>query len=173
MTGAANPFGKVLIYIDGSESSILAAKFAIALSASHHSLLKAIYVVNENLLTELLKARIFVQMEKMDYERDLEEGGKRYLNYVVKLGEKKGVKVETLLRKGVVHDIVGKEIENYGCDLLVQGELGEVLSLRDAHYEEGERILRKASCPVLIVRDKQKVEKMYDSIEEGGGHPGG
>jgi nucleotide-binding universal stress UspA family protein len=173
MTVTANPFAKILIYIDGSESSILAAKFAIALSAKHHSLLKAIYVVNDNLLTELLKARIFVQMEKMDYERDLEEDGKRYLNYVVKLGEKKGVKVETLLRKGIVHDIVGEEIAHCGCDLLIQGELGEVLSLRDAHYEEGERILRRATCPVLVVRDKQKVEKLYDSIEDGGGRPGG
>ncbi|MCX5754176.1 MAG: universal stress protein [Candidatus Krumholzibacteria bacterium] len=173
MTATANPFGKILIYLNGSESSILAAKFAIALSARHRSLLKAIYVVNDNLLTELLKARIFVQVEKMDYERDLEEDGKRYLNYVVKLGEKKGVKVETLLRKGIVHDVVGQEIEHCGCDLLIQGELGEVLSLRDAHYEEGERILRRATCPVLVVRDKQKVEKLYDSIEDGGGRQGG
>ena len=29
MTGTANPFGKILLYIDGSESSITAALFAI------------------------------------------------------------------------------------------------------------------------------------------------
>jgi len=164
MTGRANPFGKILLYIDGSESSITAALFAIALSKGHGSLLRVVYVVNDNLLTELLGAKVFVQMEKMDYERDFEEDGKRKLNYIVKLAEKKGVKAETILRKGIVHEEVAREVTACDCDLLIQGELGEVLSLRDSFYEEGERILRKVSCPVLIVRDKRKVDKLYESI---------
>jgi nucleotide-binding universal stress UspA family protein len=164
MTGTANPFGKILLYIDGSESSITAALFAIALSKAHGGVLRVIYVVNDNLLSELLSAKVFVQMEKMDYERDLEDDGKRKLNYVVKLAEKKGVKIETILRKGIVHEEVAREVTASDCDLLIQGELGEVLSLRDSFYEEGERILRKASCPVLIVRNKQKVDRLYESI---------
>ena len=121
--------------------------------------------MNDNLLTELLSAKIFVQMEKMDYERDLEEDGKRKLNYIVKLAERKGVKVETILRKGVVHEEVAREVAEYDCDLLIQGELGEVLSLRDSFYEEGERILRKVSCPVSSCGTSEKVEKLYESIE--------
>ena len=164
MTSTANPFGKILLYIDGSESSITAALFAIAVSKGHGSLLRVIYVVNDNLLTELLGAKVFVQMEKMDYERDLEEDGKRKLNYVVKLAEKKGVTIETVLRKGIVHEEVAREVIASDCDLLIQGELGEVLSLRDSFYEEGVRILRKVSCPVLVVRNKHKVDKLYESI---------
>ena len=164
MTSDLRPFGKLLLYVDGSESSITAAQFAIVLAKRHGSSLRAIYVVNENLLTELLGAKVFVQVEKMNYERDLEEDGKRYLNYVAKLAGKKGVKVETVLRKGIVHDEVAREIASFDCDILIQGELGEVLSLRDSHYEEGERILRKASCPVLVVRGRQKVDKMYESL---------
>jgi len=164
MTHPARPFEKILLYIDGSESAIAAAKLAIAIAKRYECALRAIYVVNENLLTELLSVKILVQVEKMDYERSLEEDGKRYLNYVVKLGEKKGVKVDTVLRKGIVHDIVAQEVTSSGCDLLVQGELGEVLSLRDALYEEGERILRKAACPVLVVRGAQKVERLYEEL---------
>lgn len=159
-----NPLHKILIYIDGSESSILAAQFAITLGKQYGSELRTIYVVNENLLNELLKAKVFVQMEKMDYERDLEEDGKRYINYVVKLADRKGVKVETVLRKGVVHEEVIREVEDYGCDLLVQGELGEVLSLRDSFYEEGERILRKVKCPVMVVRGRDRIEKLFDEM---------
>lgn len=160
----SNPIGKILLYIDGSESSITAAQMAIAMSKAYGSSLRVIYVVNENLLSELLKARVFVQMEKMDYERDLEEDGKRYLNYVVKLADRKGVRAETVLRKGVVHEEVAREVEEHGADLLVQGELGEVLSLRDSFYEEGERILRKVSCPVMVVRGEDKIERLYDEI---------
>jgi nucleotide-binding universal stress UspA family protein len=164
MTKEVKPFGRTLLYVDGSESSITAAQYAIVLSKKFGLILKAIYVVNDTLLTELLGAKVFVKMEKMDYERDLEEDGKRYLNYVVKLGQRKGVKVETILRKGIVHEEIAREVENCDCDLLIQGELGEVLSLRDSFYEEGERILRKVSCPVLVVRNKKKVDKLYESI---------
>jgi nucleotide-binding universal stress UspA family protein len=164
MTGTANPFGKILLYIDGSESSITAALYAIALAKTNDSLLRVMFVVNETLLSELLGAKVFVQMEKMDYERDLEEDGKRKLNYVVKLAEKKGLAIETILRKGIVYEEVSREVTESDTDLLVQGELGEVLSLRDSFYEEGERILRKVSCPVLVVRNKRKVDSLYESI---------
>jgi len=160
----SNPLGNILLYIDGSESSITAAQFAISMARTFGSTLRVMYVVNENLLTELLKAKVFVQMEKMDYERDLEEDGKRYLNYVVKLGDRKGIKVETVLRKGVVHEEVAHEAEESGADLLVQGELGEVLSLRDSFYEEGERILRKVKCPVMVVRGRDRIERLFDEI---------
>lgn len=159
-----NPLNKILLYIDGSESSILAAQMAIVLCKKYGSQLRVIYVVNEKLLSELLKAKVFVQMEKMDYERDLEEDGKRYLNYIVKLADRKGVAIETVLKKGVVHEEVSREVEDHGSDLLVQGELGEVLSLRDSFYEEGERILRKVICPVMVVRNRKRVERLYDDL---------
>lgn len=159
-----NPINCILLYIDGSETSITAAQYAIALSKTYSSRLKVIYVVNENLLNELLKAKVFVQMEKMDYERDLEEDGKRYLNYVEKLAGRKGVKIEAVLRKGVVHEEVAREVEEAGCDLLIQGEFGEVLSLRDSFYEEGERILRKVKCPVMVVRGRERVEKIFEDL---------
>ncbi len=159
-----NPLKNILLYIDGSEPSITAAQMAIIMAKAFGCALRVIYVVNEDLLSELLKARVFIQMEKMDYERDLEEDGKRYLNYVVKLADRKGLKVETVLRKGVVHEEVSREVDESGCDLLVQGELGEVLSLRDSFYEEGERILRKVKCPTMVVRGRDRVERLFDSL---------
>jgi nucleotide-binding universal stress UspA family protein len=160
----SNPLGKILLYVDGSESSITAAQMAISMAKVYGSILRVIYVVNENLLSELLKAKVFVQMEKMDYERDLEEDGKRYLNYIEKLAERKSLQVEIVLRKGVVHEEVAREAEDCMADLLVQGELGEVLSLRDSFYEEGERILRKVKCPVMVVRGRDRIERMFDDL---------
>ncbi|OQX86195.1 MAG: hypothetical protein B6D63_00495 [Candidatus Latescibacteria bacterium 4484_7] len=159
-----NPFERLIVYIDGSESSIRAAKLAIAMANAFGSRLRVLYVVNENLLNELLKARVFVQVEKMDYERDLEEDGKRYLGYVEKLAESKGVDVETSLRKGIVHEEVSCEVDEWQCDLLIQGELGEVLSLRDSFYEEGERILRKVKCPVMVVKGQGKINKLFEEL---------
>ncbi len=159
-----NPLRRILLYIDGSEASMDAARLAIAIAKSYQAELRAIYVVNVNLLNELLKAKVFIQMEKMDYERDLEEDGKRYLNYVKKIADSKGVEVETLLRKGVVHEEVIKEVKENGADLVIQGELGEIQSLKDSFYEEGERIVRKVPCPVMVARDREKIERIFDAL---------
>jgi nucleotide-binding universal stress UspA family protein len=161
MTREVRHFGKILLYMHGSESSIIAAKLAIALAKRYDCLLTAIYVVNDSLLTELLGAKILVPAEKTDFELALEEDGRHYLNYVVKLAEPKRLAVETKLTKGVVHTTVAEEVKRGNYDLLIQGEIGEVLSLRDAFYEEGGRILREVSCPVLVARGKEKVEKFY------------
>ena len=160
----SNPLATIMLYIDGSESSITAAQLAISMAKEYGSALRVMYVVNENLLNELLKARVFVQMEKMDYERDLEEDGKRYLNYIVKLADRKGLQIKTILGKGVVHEEVAREVDDCSADLLIQGELGEVLSLRDSFYEEGERILRKVKCPVMVVRGRDRIERMFDDL---------
>jgi nucleotide-binding universal stress UspA family protein len=159
-----NPLQNILLYVDGSESSVLAARMAITMAKVYGSKLRVMYIVNESLLNELLKARIFVQVEKMDYERDIEDDGKRYLNYVKKLAEGKGVQLDTVLRKGVVYEEVLREAKEYGADLVIQGELGEVQSLKDSFYEEGERILRKVSCPVMVVRGKEKIESIFEAL---------
>ncbi|HMA75949.1 MAG TPA: universal stress protein [Candidatus Krumholzibacteriaceae bacterium] len=161
---SANPLGNILLYIDGSESSVLAARMAITMAKVYGSNLRVIYVVNENLLNELLKAKVFVEVEKMDYERDIEDDGKRYLNYVKKLAEGKGVDLDTVLRKGVVYEEVSKEVREYEADIVIQGELGEVQSLKDSFYEEGERILRRVSCPVMVVRGEDKIEAIFGNL---------
>jgi len=161
---SVNPLQNILLYVDGSESSVLATRMAITMAKVYGSKLRAVYVVNENLLNELLKAKIFVKVEKMDYERDIEDDGKRYLDYVKKLAESKGVQLETILRKGVVYEEVLREVEEYGADLVIQGELGEVQSLKDSFYEEGERILRKVSCPVMVVRGEEKIENIFEAL---------
>ena len=66
--------------------------------------------------------------------------------------------------KGVVHEEVAREVDDCSADLLIQGELGEVLSLRDSFYEEGERILRKVKCPVMVVRGRDRIERMFDDL---------
>ena len=63
-----SPVKKILLFVDGSEECITAAQYGIALARASGAELKAIYVVNVSVLKELVKARIFVQIEEMDYE---------------------------------------------------------------------------------------------------------
>jgi nucleotide-binding universal stress UspA family protein len=157
--------GRILVSIGGNERSLLAAQYAVALARLLGAELVAVYVVDTKILAGLLKARIFVRMEEMDYARDLEEDGRRYLNHVRDLAEAKGVTVSTVLEKGEVHTIVTAKARETGADLLVMGELDTPASRRDYYFDEGERIFREAQCPVLVVKGDERIRALYDNLD--------
>ncbi len=159
------PVKKIMIFVDGSEGCVTAAQYSIALSKKTGADVMALYVVNVHLLEELVKARIFVKIEEMDYEQDLEQDGKRYLNYIAELGKVKGVEIRTELVKGVVSKTVVDKVQELGVDLLVMGELEPVLSRTDTFHDEAELIFRKAKCSVLIVKNADYVERLYNALE--------
>jgi nucleotide-binding universal stress UspA family protein len=155
---------KIMVFIEGNEASLLAAQYAVSLAKIGGGKIIAVYVVDVKTLNDLLRTRIFVRMEETDYERDLEEDGKRYLDQVQGLAEAKGVAVTTLLEKGDVHSIVVRKVKELGADILVMGELETPRSRRDCYYSEGERIFREARCPVLVVKGDEEVSALYDSM---------
>jgi nucleotide-binding universal stress UspA family protein len=154
-----------MVYIDGTEQSVTAAQYAICLASSSGAELVACYVVNTRAMEDLLKARIFLQDEQVEYEHDMEADSERYLNYVNDLAVKKGVSITKKQSRGSVHkeivDIVNKE----QIDLLIVGELSRIRSRRDEFYDETERAIRMVNCSVLIVKDQDKVWEMYESLE--------
>ena len=156
---------KILLYVDGSEECVAAAQYGIALAKSGGAELTALYVVNVSLLKELTKARIFVKIEEMDYEHDLEQDGKRYLNYISELARVKGVELKTELIKGVVNKEVVEKADTWGADLLVMGELNPVLSRTDTFHDEAELIFRKVKCSVLVVKNPDHAERIYNAID--------
>lgn len=157
------PFEKIVLYVDASDAALDAARYAIALAKSYGAQLHAIYVVNEKMLGELLSAKVFVEEEEVDLERDLEEDGRRYLSAVERLAGDKDVAITSELLKGVVHREVVDRATQMGATLIIIGEIEERMSRRDSFFDEGEMILRLARCPVLTVRGDQLVRTLYDS----------
>lgn len=100
----------------------------------------------------------------MDYQQDLEQDGKRYLHYITEMAKAKDVKLDTELIKGVVNKEVVQKVDLWGADLLIMGELGEMQSRTDTFHNESELILRKAKCSVLMVKNPDEIEKMFESL---------
>lgn len=159
------PVRKILLFVDGSEECITAAQYAVVLARKLGAELAALYVVNISVLNELFKARIFIKMEQMDYENDLEQDGRRYLNYISELGRAKGISIETYMEKGVVNEVAVEKARTIGADLLVMGELEPIKSRSDTFHDESELIFRKAGCSVLVVKDADYVEQLYQAME--------
>lgn len=147
------PIKNILIYVDGTEASISAAMYAVALSKSTGASLTALYVINTRALNDLVKARIFLKEEESEYHQDLELDAKRYLNHVKKLAEEKAVMIKTKSLSGTIHREIKKEIKENDYDLLVLGGVSSIRSRRDEFFNETDRAMRSVSCPVLIVKD--------------------
>ena len=159
-----NPIRKILVYIDGTEQSIAAAQYALCLHRSTGAHLTFFYVINTKALDELLKARIFLKEEQVEYERDLEEDAQRYLNHVKELARSKGISVEARSAMGNPNQEIVKLIRNEDFDLLVIGELSRIRSRRDEFFDESERAMRAVPCSVLIVKDEDRVWELFESL---------
>lgn len=161
----SNPIKKIMVYIDGTEQSVTAAQYAICLASFSGAELIACYVINTRAIEDLLKARIFLQDEQLEYEHDMEADSQRYLNYVNELAAKKGVSIITKQSRGSVHKEIVDTVNQENIDLLVVGELSRIRSRRDEFYDETERAIRMVNCSVLIVKDEDRVWGIYESLE--------
>ena len=83
-------FGKTLVYVETNERGLEAARYAIAFAKRSGGELHAVAVINERILEELTRARVFLKEEGIDLKRDLEEDGRRYLALMERLAGKKG-----------------------------------------------------------------------------------
>jgi nucleotide-binding universal stress UspA family protein len=158
----SSPIRKILVFIDGTESSITAAQYAICLARHLRADLTAFYVINTRAMEDLLKARIFLR--EMEYTRDLEADAKRYLNHVRELARSKGLAIETKSAQGSVHQEILKQIKEDDIDLLIIGELSRIRSRRDEFYNDTERAMRSSNCSVLIVKDEERVWQQFDQL---------
>ena len=156
-------FQTIVVAVSGSDHSLNAARYGIALAKSTKARLIAVYVVDTATLKELLLSRIFVEDESADYQKSLEHSGERYLAYVADLGQKKGVTVETILKHGAVStEIIGVADENKASVILLGAFEGQT-SLRDVLGRQHREILRNARCSVLVVKEPD-IEGIYKSI---------
>ncbi len=156
---------RILVYIDGTETSISTAEYAIVLAKLHAAPLYAAYVVDTKVLDDLMRVRIFIKEEAADYEYDLEEDGKRYLNHVRQLGRAKGIEVTPILLKGEPAREVVKQLDEHKIDLLVLNEIEEFTSRRESFLDAKEQMLRRAKCQILVVKDEERATALYEALE--------
>ncbi len=154
----------ILVYIDGSEESIIAAEYGIILAKSVGARLSALYVVNTRAVSDLVKSHIFLDIEKDEYTRDMEKDADRYLHLVEKLATSKGVQVELHKDSGSVHGSIRSFIKEHDIDLLLLGELSNMRSRRDELYDAADRALRSAPCSVMVVKNPVRVESIFEEL---------
>ncbi len=158
-------FRKVIVAINGSQSSMHAAMYGIMMARSYNLKLKAVYVVDTATIKYLSLNKFLIDEEKFSYEDQLTKDGQNYLKYVERLAQTKGVKIETELLSGGVFSEIVRAADQYEADLLLLGgndpEPGK--AARNNVSDSDKNILMSSHVPVLFVKSPE-IERLFKNV---------
>ncbi len=148
------PLSRLLVVVNGSESSIAGARYALELAKAYGCEMTMVYVVDTATIKQLALSRIFVPDEGAEYESSLERSGQRILAYMLELAQTQKVQVEVVLRKGAVPAEVIALAEELEAGAILIGGADRKSQVRDSLADVYLEIVRNAPCPVLIVKGR-------------------
>jgi nucleotide-binding universal stress UspA family protein len=150
--GKSSLVNHILVLVDGTESSFHAADRAIDLARSLGARLTALAVIDRDTLHHLLSAKILVDVELSEFEKELESSAKRHLDVVRQKAQEHHLAVDEVLATGNVGEIVPKEVHARGVDLICMGGFHSTRVSRDLLARQRQQVIDRAACAVLIVK---------------------
>jgi nucleotide-binding universal stress UspA family protein len=138
---------KILVPTDGSDYSLRAAEYGVSIVKMLGAQIMVVYVLDEVALEQ-----ISGPTEREEVERELKNDGQRYINYILGLAEKEGVKAASILAKGRPFEQIVHIAKGLNMDLIVMGTYGLRGAERILMGSVAERVIEYAPCPVLVVK---------------------
>jgi nucleotide-binding universal stress UspA family protein len=146
-------FSKILVPVDGSETSNRGLAEAIKMTTTLGSRLYLVHIVNEFIPDYSFGAAQYVTA-LIDSTR---EQGKAVLADAVAEAKKYGVQAQVELLErigGRAADLIVRHAQQIGAELIVMGTHGRRGFRRLALGSDAEQVVRLAGIPVLLVRDE-------------------
>lgn len=150
---------KILVPVDGSETSLQAAETAIGIAKQNQAKVTLLSVVVQHTANTLFAGvvpRAQAVLETQDALKKLMESDRKgYTKILDKLAQKfeeNQVPVEKVIREGIASEEILAQSEEGKYDLIVIGNRG--LSKTEKFFlgSVSERIVRRAKCSVLVVK---------------------
>jgi nucleotide-binding universal stress UspA family protein len=151
-------YGKILVPVDGSETSTRGLNEAIKIAKAQGSQLRLVHIVNEYILDITYSAGVFPQ----NLIDSLVKTGRSVLEAGESAAKKEGVKVHTVLLEsigGVAADLILAQAKTWQPDLIVMGTHGRRGLARLALGSDAEQVVRAAAVPVMLVRSSSQGKK--------------
>jgi len=144
-------YSRILVPVDGSETSSRGLVEAIALASDQKATLHLVHVINDfPMLVELSSTASFesaVARTRAFGDQVLAEAGE--------LAAAAQVRAERVLREvveGRAADVIVREAQDAACDLIVMGTHGRRGLSRLAMGSDADLVVRQSPVPVLMVR---------------------
>ena len=145
-------YNRILVAVDGSETSSLALREAIELAKDQHASLRIIYIVDLTLIYTDLGAPFAVE-----YQRALQAAGEKVITACSAVVRGSGIEfdaaaipINTIGQH--IYDAIEDEAKRWQADLIVIGTHGRRGMRRFFLGSVAEGVARVASKPVLLIR---------------------
>jgi nucleotide-binding universal stress UspA family protein len=151
-------YTKILVAVDGSETSLLGLQHAIALAKDQKAALCVLHVVHDYWAADGLHGLV----RSGELLKELRERGESILHEAVSLARKQGVEAETETIETVVGSpgaAIVEYAEQWPADLIVIGTHGRRGIRRLLMGSDAEYVVRTTPVPVLLVRGTKAAPK--------------
>lgn len=142
-------FHHILVPTDSSQSSMMAGRLAVQLTALHKARITFVYVVDDAVVEKLAGASGRVAKP---VRSELELSGQRSLDYLSRLASEVDLTSNQAIRHGVPYREITNLAREQGVDLIVIGQVGSRGPRRILIGSVTERVIEHAPCPVLVVK---------------------
>jgi len=146
-------YGKILVPVDGSETSKRGLTEACRLAKEQGAELRCLFVIDEHYLI----ANYMGFMYMPDLIDKLRDNGKEILEEASGQARKSGVQVESVLRESAgrrVSEMILDEAKTWAAGLIVMGTHGRRGLSHLALGSDAESVVRNSPVPVLLVRSE-------------------
>ncbi len=151
-------YSKILVPVDGSETSTAGLNEAIKLAKIHGSQLCLMHIVNEFILDYTYTPGQFSE----NLFEALRKGGKEILDAAETTVQRQGIKPHCVLVEsigGVAADLILEQAKDWHADVIVMGTHGRRGIFRLAFGSDAEQVVRGAGIPVLLVQGQAATKK--------------
>jgi nucleotide-binding universal stress UspA family protein len=151
-------YGKILVPVDGSETSTRGLNEAIKIAKAQGSQLRLVHIVNEFVLNYTYSPELYAT----NLIESLVKLGREVLNAAEAAAKHEGVKAESVLLEsigGVAANLILAQAKKWQPDLIVMGTHGRRGLARLALGSDSEHVVRAATVPVLLVRGSSQSKK--------------
>ena len=152
-------YQRILVAIDGSDTSDLALREAIRLAKDQNAMLRLVRVVDVTppaYWTTEIASPLAAQFPLADYQKALQEAGEKLLATRVATARDAGVDVDTKLIVAMpaehIYDAIEEHSKQWPADLIVVGTHGRRGFQRLMLGSIAEGVVRIATKPVLLIR---------------------
>jgi len=140
-------YKKIMIATDGSECSKLAIDKGIELARLSGGIVYAVYVISTAYLSPRDGGWELIHEE-------LKNQGQQAVDYIKRLGEVKGINVESVLLEGNPSDELSRYADEEKMDIVIMGTLGKTGLYRMLLGSVAGNMIRHSKVPVMVVREE-------------------
>jgi nucleotide-binding universal stress UspA family protein len=158
-------YSRILVPVDGSETSAAGLNEAIKLAKIHGSQLCLMHIVNEFILDYTYVPGQYSQ----DLFESLRKVGQEILDAAETTVQRQGIKPHCVLVEsigGVAADLILEQAKDWRAELIVMGTHGRRGIFRLAMGSDAEQVVRASVVPVLLIRGLAVSKKAAPRIPE-------